>query len=296
MDEQKNAGTGDQQGRHTPAKVWMPIVISALALVISTLGFIVQQRALDQQREQIAAQNDQLETQRNQLDIQRDALEAQQKEFQAAEDRWKSEGPLFRARGYLRQDPELALALLDFSEDSSAPTPNDELQQVHVNEVQAELGPIYIEAEVTNVGRSAGLIANVSGDLFGYAKESSLSELPGIWICRSAIGKVGDPSPTACTGHFVKDDVICLGADGKETVCQFPLQVPQQTSIRLRFKLTDYFAQNLMCKGGSLPGRVELTIRPASGPHLKSAFFASNWRGCPEGPGTFRIPPPVPFK
>lgn len=307
MEEQKNSGTGDQQGHDGPfkvwarikvwapiVKVWAPIVFSGLALVISTLGFKVQESALGQQREQIAAQNGQLETQKNQLDIQRNALETQQKEFQAAADRWKGDGPLFIARGYLRQDPEQSMALLDFSEDRSENQSDQELEHVHMYEEAAKQGPTFIEAEVTNVGRSPGLITSVSGKLDGYANESS--SLPGIWPCLTYVGKTGDSWPTVCSADFAEEDVICLGSDSIEAVCQFPLQVPQQTSIRLRFKLNSYFAENLMCKDEGPRGRVEVTIHPASGPYLKSAFFASNWRGCPEGPGTIRLSSPVPFK
>ncbi|MDQ0676592.1 hypothetical protein QFZ36_004218 [Pseudarthrobacter siccitolerans] len=293
MKEQKISGTGDQQGRAAPFRVWAPIVISALALVISTLGFMVQQSALDQQREQLAAQNGQLDTQKNQLDIQRNALETQQKEFQAAEDRWKAEGPLFVARGYLRQDPERSMALLEFSEDGPAQRSDEELENIYVSEGQAEIGPMFIEAEVTNVGRSPGQISSVWGELNGYRKDSRpLSPAPGLRICTATLG---ERIPTVCKEHFAEQDVICLGPDGVEAVCQFPLHVPQQTSIRLRFKLQDYFAEHLMCEG-SLRGRVDVSIRPGSGPQLKSAFFASNWRGCPGGSGEFRYPGRVPFK
>lgn len=311
MEEQKNSGEGNQQGRDAPIKVWAPIlkvwkawapillvwapiVISVLALVISTLDFKVQERALNQQREEIIALNGQLEIQKNQLDIQRDALETQEKEFQATADRWIRDGPLFTARGYLRQNPELAIALLDFSEDRSENQSDQELKHVHMYEGQAKQGPTLIEAEVTNVGRAPGQITGVTGKLEGY---SSGSSLPGTWPCLTyAAGKMGESWPTVCSADFAEEDVICLGPDSIEAVCQFPLQVPQESSIRLRFKLNSYFAENLMCNEGGPRGRVEVKIRPATGPHLKSAFFASNWRGCPEGPGTLRLLSPVPFK
>lgn len=293
MEAQTISEERQSRERYAPLKTWAPIVISILALIISGLAFRVQAEGLNQQREQLETQRGQLETQRGQLNSQRDLLEAQQIEFKAAEERWRGEGPLLIARGYLRQGPEFALALLDFSENQA----DQELEAVWMDEGIARKSPTFIEVEVTNVGRSTGLITNVSGKMHGYALDSNL---PGIWPCLVfGSGPNGEaPSPPGvCSAGFAEGDVICLQSDGGAATCRFPLQVPEATSVRVRLKLNDYFTENLSCKEGSLGGRVDVTINASSGPSLNSAFLASNSRGCPEGRSRgIKLLEPPPFK
>lgn len=284
MDTQGTSEPGDQQQKRPAIKTWAPIAISSLALVLSGFGYMAQERALSQQREQISAQNDQLETQRK-------ALEAQQNEFQAAEERWKGDGPLLIARGYLRQDPRWAIELLSFSDEQ----PGRQLPYVHMDQQEAQRGPTFIEAELTNIGRSPGLIKSVVGKMRGYDINTPVA---GIWPCEVFAGtNNGMPlPPPVCSADFAEEDVICLSADGTETVCRFPLQVPEQTSIRLRFKLHDYFTQSLACREDLGQGRVDVTIQLSSGSSLGSAFFASNSRGCPKVPPGVTLSTPAPFK